>query len=268
MTTLPHDAGNAGSVTVEYSPDGRVATITIDRAAKLNALTLAMLDELRTVCVSIGRSAAAVVVVRTAGDRVFSVGADINHFSQLDSVAMWRSWVATGHAAFDAVEALPQPSVSVVDGLAYGGGLELALSTDFRVFASNARVALPETGLGTIPGWGGTQRLPALVGEHRAKDMILTRRVLDAPEALDWGIATRLAADGALDAEVDGLITQLLGSAPIAMQLAKQSLRAVAGGTPASISEALASGVAFATRDSAEGLAAFRDKRPPNFQNL
>ena len=256
-----------GDVFLSHSDDGRVATILLDRAAKLNALTLPMLDRLREVSIEAGRSRARVVLIRTAGEKVFSVGADINHFSDLNSVGMWRTWIATGHAAFAAVQAIPQPTVAVVDGLAYGGGFELALATDLRVLGSTVRVALPETGLGTVPGWGGTQRLAELIGVHRTKELVFTRRVLSAEEALTWGIATRLADEGDLEPELDRLVTELLGSAPVAVQLAKQIIDGAAAGAPSSTLEALASGVAAATGDLAEGVAAFREKRPPDFSD-
>jgi enoyl-CoA hydratase len=256
-----------GSVFVEFTRHSTVATILIDRAAKLNALTLSMLDALRQTCVELATSDARVVIVRTAGDRVFSVGADINHFAELDAVEMWRQWISTGHAAFSALANLPQPTIAVVDGLAYGGGLELALAADFRVLSETAQVALPEAGLGTVPGWGGTERLAALIGEHRTKEMILTRRVLTAAEALDWGIATRIAGADGLDASTDELLEQLLGSAPIASQVAKQIIRATVDGASSATLEALAAGVTASTSDLAEGIAAFRQKRPPRFTN-
>jgi enoyl-CoA hydratase len=256
-----------GKVSVSHSHDDRVATIILDRAAKLNALTLGMLDDFRAVCSDLSSSKAEVIVVRTAGEKVFSVGADINHFSGLAAVDMWRRWISSGHRAFDALATLPQPTVVAVDGLAYGGGLELALAADFRVLAANARIAFPETGLGTVPGWGGTERLAALVGEHRAKEMILTRRVLDASEALGWGVATRVAVDGEFEVALGQLLDELLGSAPVASQLAKQIIRAGVDGASSSILEALASGVAAASDDLAEGVAAFREKRPPRFSN-
>ncbi|MFP5018942.1 enoyl-CoA hydratase/isomerase family protein, partial [Paenarthrobacter ureafaciens] len=152
-------------VTVVYcSPDGHTATILIDRATKLNALTLQLLNELEAAVRDVDASTARLVLVRTAGEKVFCVGADINHFADLSAAGMWRDWIATGHRAFDALAGLRQPSIAVVDGLAFGGGLELALACDFRVIAREAKVALPETGLGTVPGWGGTERVTELAG--------------------------------------------------------------------------------------------------------
>lgn len=255
---------DAGTVTVGHSRDGLVATLLIDRAAKLNALTLGMLAQLEARLDEIAASAARVVVVRTGGTRVFSVGADIVAFSQLSAPDMWRRWISVGHRVLDRLAAQPQPTIAVVDGLAVGGGLELALACDLRVADRNARLGLPEAGLGTIPGWGGTARLTALVGASRAKELILTRRQVDAATAESWGLVNSVAF-GALDEEVDRYITDLLGSAPIAQQVAKQLVDAAAAGAPAAILESIASGFTAYTQDFSAGVHAFLHKGEPEF---
>jgi enoyl-CoA hydratase/carnithine racemase len=178
---------------------------------------------------------------------------------------MWRDWIATGHRAFDALAGLRQPSIAVVDGLAFGGGLELALACDFRVIAREAKVALPETGLGTVPGWGGTERVTELAGRARAKELVLTRRQLTGDEAVAWGLATAAAPRSALEDAVAGLSGELLAGAPVAVQLGKQLIDAAADGAPSRVLEALAGGLAAATADLAEGVAAFRGKRTARF---
>jgi enoyl-CoA hydratase len=255
-----------GTVTVTEEHDGLVATILIDRSAKLNALTLEMLAELEDRFDTLAGSAARAVVVRTGGDKVFCVGADIGAFSRLSAPQMWQQWIARGHRVFDRLARLPQPTVAVVDGLAVGGGLELALACDFRIAAPHARFGLPEVGLGTIPGWGGTARLTALVGASRAKELILARRQIDAETALAWGLVNAVTAD--LEGEVDRLAADLLGSAPIAQQVAKQLVDAAATGAPPAVLEALASGFTAYTDDYAEGVTAFLTKRKPRFQGL
>lgn len=256
-----------GSVTVDYSTDGSIATILVDRERKLNALTLNMLRQLSAVCEEIDRSEARVVVVRTAGARVFCVGADITHFTGISAVSMWREWVATGHGAFSRLAALRQPTLAVIDGLAFGGGLELALACDLRVMSADARVALPETGLGTVPGWGGTERLTELVGRSRAKQAVFTRQQLSADLAVEWGVVNYLAETDELVATVDSIVAELVSAAPVAVQLAKQIIDAAADGAPSSLLEALASGVAAASDDLTEGTRAFREKRSPHFQD-
>ncbi|MEV0830063.1 enoyl-CoA hydratase/isomerase family protein [Nonomuraea rubra] len=163
----------------------------------------------------------------------------------------------------DKLNALTLPMLAVVDGLAVGGGLELALACDLRIAHSRAAFGLPETGLGTIPGWGGTERLTRLVGASRAKELILTRRQIDAVTALHWGLVN--STTGNLAAEVDRWVADLLGSAPIAQQVAKQLVDAAAGGAPSATLEAIASGFTAHTEDFAEGVNAFLAKRTPHF---
>jgi len=254
-----------GEVTVGYSPDGHTATILLDRAPKLNALTLGLLEDLAGAAREVAASSARLVIVRTGGEKVFCVGADINHFADLSAAGMWRDWIATGHRAFDALAGLRQPSIAVVDGLAFGGGLELALACDFRVIAAEARVALPETGLGTVPGWGGTERATELVGRARAKELVLTRRQLAGEEALAWGLATAAAPKESLEEAVAKLSADLLAGAPLAVQMGKQLIDAAADGASSRVLEALAGGLAAATDDLAEGVAAFREKRGAQF---
>ncbi|MEU0470680.1 enoyl-CoA hydratase/isomerase family protein [Amycolatopsis sp. NPDC006131] len=254
----------SGSVTVTETADGQVATILISRPDKLNALTLEMLAELESHLDELASGAVRVVVVRTAGSKAFCVGADIEAFSRLSATDMWRRWIAEGHRVFDRLARLPQPTVAVVDGLAVGGGLELALACDLRLATPEATFGLPETGLGTIPGWGGTERLTTLVGPARAKELILTRRRADASTALGWGLVNAVAAD--IDAETDRWVHELLGSAPIAQQVAKQLVDAAAAGAPSAVLEALGSGFTAYTDDFAAGVQAFRTKSRPEFR--
>lgn len=258
------DTGTVGSVTVEYTRGGHVATLLIDRAAKLNALTLDMFDQLERGIAEIETSDVRVVLLRTAGDQVFSVGADIAAFSRFSAPDMWRRWIGLGHRVLDRLARLHQPTIAVLDGLAVGGGLELALACDLRIADQNAGLGLPEGGLGTIPGWGGTARLTALVGASRAKELILTRRRIDAGTAETWGLVNRVAF-GSLDAEVGQYVDDLLGTAPIAQQVAKQLVDAAAAGAPAAVTEALASGFTAGTEDYAAGLHAFLERSAPTF---
>jgi enoyl-CoA hydratase len=254
--------------TVELTESGPVATIVIDRSAKLNALTPELLDSLEDAVHQLRRSTARVVILRTGGVRGFCVGADITRFAGLDAVGMWRGWTALGHRVFDAIATLPQPTLAVLQGDAYGGGLELALATDFRVVAAHARLGLPETGLGTVPGWGGTERLTELIGPARAKLVCLARRHMNAQQALDWGVASVIAPIADLDTAVSALVDDVLGGAPIAVQLAKQLIDAAAAGVPARILEPLAGALTSTTADLAEGVAAFTEKRSSSFAGL
>ncbi|MFV0254133.1 MAG: enoyl-CoA hydratase/isomerase family protein [Beutenbergiaceae bacterium] len=254
-----------GQVRLEWHDDGATAQIVLDRPAKLNALTPAMLTGLEQACRAIEAGSARAAVVRSEGDRAFCVGADITLFSALDGIGMWRSWVADGHRAFAALAQLRCPTIAVIDGPAFGGGFELALACDLRIASSNALFALPETGLGTVPGWGGTGRLPALVGAARAKELVLTRRQLDAARALAWGVVNEVAAPEELAATVQSWISDIHGGAPVALALSKQLIDASLAGAPVNVVEAMAGGLAAGTADLGEGVAAFGERRPPRF---
>lgn len=247
--------------------EGPVATILLDRPAKRNALTPEMLRELDGQLAALAADhSIRVVVVRGAGDRAFCAGADIERFADLGPVEMWRSWTALGHAVFARLAAMPQPVIAAVHGNAFGGGLELALAADFRIIAEEARLGLPEAGLGTVPGWGGTERLVDAVGRSRAKEVVLARRILDGRTAVEWGLAARSVPAADLDAAVDELTNDLLGAAPVAAVLAKQLVDAAADGVPSRAIEPLAGALSAATTDLAEGVAAFRARRPPAFE--
>jgi enoyl-CoA hydratase len=254
-----------GEVRVSFERDGQVATILLDREAKLNALTMSMLDQLVTACEQVEASTARVVMVRTAGSRVFCVGADITRFAELDSVTMWSDWIARGHRAFDRLAALRQPTIAVIDGIALGGGLELALACDLRVISGNARVGLPEAGLGTVPGWGGTSRLVEALGRARAMELMLTRRQLSGVQAEAWGLATRFAPEEYIDMAAEALANEVLGSAPLAAQFIKQLAAAGSDGASTQVLESLAGGFTSTTSDLREGITAFREKRSPKF---
>ena len=153
----------------------RVATVTLHRPAKLNAIDPAMLDQLETVLRALdANDAARVVLVTVAGDRAFCVGADIHAWAALDPLTMGRRWIKDGHRVLDALAGLRQPTIAVINGYCFGGGLEVALACDLRLAGDGSAFAAPEVKLGTVPGWGGTQRLAALIGVARAKQMIFT----------------------------------------------------------------------------------------------
>jgi enoyl-CoA hydratase/carnithine racemase len=239
--------------------------VTLDRPAKLNALTPEMLGSLEKALALLSTTDTRVVVLRGAGEKAFCVGADINRFSVLSPLEMWQFWTARGHQVFGCLSRLRPPTVAVLHGATLGGGLELALACDFRVAAKDARLGLPEVGLGTVPGWGGTERLTEVVGRTRAKEVVLARRVLDGQTAHEWGLVNRVAGREGLEAALDELVSDLAGGAPMAVQLAKQLIDAAADGAPRGVLEPLASGLAAATNDLREGVAAFKERRSPVF---
>ncbi|MFW6597776.1 enoyl-CoA hydratase/isomerase family protein [Propionibacteriaceae bacterium Y2011] len=256
-----------GVVEVSTDHEGAVVTLTINRPAKLNALTLPLLADLAAAVTAAEEShTARVLVIRTAGDRAFSVGADIKHFSTMSPVQMHREWLRRGHRAYEVIEQSILPTVAVIDGPAFGGGLELALACDLRLVTTTARLGLPEVGLGTIPGWGGATRLPRLIGAARASDLVLTRRQLTGAESVDWGICTRLAEPDGLDAALADLIDQLLGGAPHAQAVAKQLIALAGSDVPPYLGESLGGALTTTSQDFAEGVAAFTEKRSPTFR--
>jgi enoyl-CoA hydratase len=265
MALTESTAAHAGQVSVSWNDTRTVATLLLDRPTKLNALTPEMLDALLDQLRALNDSDARVLLVRATGEKAFCVGADITRFAPLTAVQMWRDWTAKGHRVFDALATMRQPTIAVVHGAAFGGGLELALACDFRMVAEQARLGLPEVGLGTVPGWGGTERLTELVGRARAKEVVLARRTLDGDLAHAWGIATAVAPKAELDNIVDQLVEQLLGGAPVAVQLAKQLIDAAAEGAPSRVLESLAGGLTSATDDLREGIAAFQQRRTATF---
>jgi enoyl-CoA hydratase len=249
---------------VSLALDTNVATLTLRRPAKLNALTPEMLDILGTHINTIAASDVRVVVLRGEGPRAFCVGADIDRFAGLSPVQM-LSWTARGHRVFDALAGLRQPTVAVVHAVALGGGTELALACDFRIVTVDTRLGLPEVGLGTVPGWGGTERLTKLIGRARAKDIILARRMIDGVTAEAWGLATVCVAASAIEPAVTNLVDRLASGGPLAIALAKQIIDAAADGAPSRVLEALAAAVTSATEDLHVGVDAFRSKATPRF---
>lgn len=258
------EAPTTGTVHLDIDADG-VATLTLDRPHKLNALSLELLDRLEASLKEVEGSKARVLVLRTAGDRAFCVGADIGQFSGFTPVQMWKTWIKEGHRIFRLLANLSQPTIAVIDGPALGGGLELALACDFRVAATSAKLGLPEVGIGTIPGWGGTERLTKLVGEARAKQLILAGRQITADTALAWGLVTETADPAALEGVVDALVADLLKGAPVAQQTAKQLIHAAAQGVDSALLEAIASGFTTGTCDFAAGMGSFKEKKSPVF---
>ena len=252
---------------VHLHTQDRIATITIDRPEKLNALTLEMIDELESHIVGLERDRnPRVVLITGAGDRSFCVGADINAWSSLDAVDMWKDWIREGHRVFGRIASLRIPTIAVLNGYTFGGGLELALAADLRVAADDIQVALPEVKLGIVPGWGGTHRLPALIGPARAKHMVLAGIRIDASRALDWGLVNEIAPKASLMNRALEIAESIAENAPLAVQMAKQLIDGGATDKSGYYLEALASGFARFTEDAHEGIAAFKEKRQAMFK--
>jgi len=258
-----------GNSKIGLTVDGAVATVTLNRPEKLNAIDPAMLTELEDVCGRlVGERDIRAVLLTGAGERAFCVGADINAWSGLAPLEMWRWWIRDGHRAFERIARLPQPVIAALNGHAFGGGLELALAADLRVAAEGVELALPEAKLGTVPGWGGTQRLPALIGASRAKRMVFTGGRIDAATAERWGLVDEVVPRAGLMARARTLADEIAANAPLSVQIAKSLIDSTQGdghGVGVTL-EALAGALAATTNDGREGVAAFRERRPPRFE--
>jgi enoyl-CoA hydratase len=231
----------------------------------MNALDRPTLEELRDRLAELAEDAGARVVVLTgAGDRAFVAGADIKYMSGL-SVKEAKDWGGLGHTCAQLLETMPKPTIAAVNGFALGGGCELALACDLRYAASTAKLGQPEINLGIIPGWGGTQRLPRVVGLGVAKELILTGRVVGAEEALRLGLVNGVH-DPVLDKARE--VAELLASkAPLALGAIKRTTNhALQGDHVENLQrEAEEFGGLFASEDAKEGLTAFAEKREPRF---
>ena len=251
---------------VQLDRDGNVATVTLSRLVKLNALTPAMLDQLEQVVRELDADTNIRVVILTgAGDKAFCVGADINQWAALQPLDMWRRWVRRGHQVFDQWARLRQPVITAINGHAFGGGLELAITGDIRIAAAHAQFALPEASIATCPGWSGTQRLVQLIGASRAKYLALSGARVSAADALASGLVHEVVQAGELQSRALTLAREMAAKAPVALQLTKQLVNAAAGENAAATLEAMAGALAASTQDAAEGIRSFREKRPPNY---
>lgn len=243
---------------------GRLAELRLDNPAKLNCLTPDMLADLARHCDEIDGDAGCLGVVVTAeGDRAFCTGADIKAWADLSPADFARQWVRGGHRIFDRLARLSKPTVAALTGPAFGGGLELAAACDIRVMVPDASLALPEAGVGIVPGWSGTQRLMRLLPEPVVKEMALFGRRLSADRALALGFVAEVAADARPAAFA--IAGKLETTSPRAVEVAKYMIHAAAGEDGAAMVEALGSGMIGASADKAEGVAAFRAKRKPEF---
>jgi enoyl-CoA hydratase len=255
------------NIVFETSGDG-IATLTVNRPAKLNAINRATMSELGT---AFDQAAASPevkgLVVTGAGEKSFVAGADIGELAKLSPLET-EQLSRFGQATFRKLELLGKPSVAAIQGFALGAGLELAMACTLRVAASGAKLGLPEVKLGLLPGYGGSQRLPRLVGMGRALELLLTGEPITGEQALPLGLVNQVCEPQQVQERARELLIRILKNGPAAIALA---LRAVDVGMSSGLDEGLrfeaaAFGLAAATEDSREGTAAFVEKRPANFQ--
>lgn len=251
--------------TVHLLSHGPIAELRLDNPAKLNALTPAMLQALQTHLDALeADTTLRCLVISAEGDRAFCVGADITAWSGLSPALFARDWVRGGHRIFDRIARLHVPTIAALSGHAFGGGLELAATCDLRVMAPKATLALPETGVGIVPGWSGTQRIAAQLPQAVLKELVLTGRRLTAERALALGFVNELAEDTLTQSMA--LAQEIVARAPQATEVAKYLLCAALDEDRAAMVEALGGAVMAGSPDKTEGVAAFREKRPAQFK--
>jgi len=244
-----------------------IATVTVSRPDKLNSLDTQAIAELHRAALELKADASVKgVIVTGAGPKAFVAGADIGELSRqgpLDG----RERALRGQAAFDAFATMGKPVVAAVNGVALGGGCELAMACHLRIASENAKFGQPEVKLGITPGYGGTQRLPRLVGSGRALHLLLTGAAIDAAAALRIGLVTKLVPRDQLAAEAETLLRTILANGPVAVALV---IEAVRRGTEMTLEEGLKLeadlfALVSATEDMHEGTKAFVEKRPARF---
>jgi len=245
-----------------------VATLTVNRPDKLNALDDQVVAQLHQAALAL-RAAPEVrgVILTGAGPKAFIAGADIGDLAQ-QGVLQGRERSRNGQAMLRAFETMGKPVLAAVNGYALGGGCELAMACHVRIASENAKFGQPEVKLGITPGYGGTQRLPRIVGKGNALHLLLTGEQVDAREALRIGLVTRVVPADRLLAEADTLMRVILANGPLALKL---TMEAVDRGLEMTLEEGLALeadafGLVAATDDMKEGLHAFLEKRPPKFE--
>jgi enoyl-CoA hydratase len=254
-------------VAIQVSNSEGIVLVTIDRPDALNALNRETLTELRDRLRELANDTAARVVVLTgAGERAFAAGADIKEMVEM-GVLEGHTWGSLGHECGRLLESMPKPTLAAVNGLALGGGCELALACDIRYASEQAKFGQPEINLAVIPGWGGTQRLARAVGPALAKDLIMTGRTIDAAEALRIGLVSTLYPHAELLERVLETAESLAKKSPLALSAAKDAAnRALQGDLSAGLSyEAILFAALFASDDQKEGMRAFVEKREPGF---
>lgn len=254
-------------MTIDLTRVDEFAVITLNRPDALNALSFESMAAFRGALEEVAQSDARALLIIGAGGKAFCAGADIKELQGRNLVAQKRGAEA-GQATFAQLERLPMPSLAIINGYAFGGGLELALACTLRIATRNARMALPEIKLGLIPGYGGTQRLPRVVGEARALDMIMTGRTVDAEEAHRIGLVQRLIDGDPLPAGI-AYAREFSGYSLPVLAFAREAVgRGLATTLAAGLKiEADLSTLAYQTRDAAEGMTAFVNKRKPNFRD-
>lgn len=249
--------------------DGGVATLTVDRPAQRNALDVPLVTELTAALGNLDAGVRALVITG-GGEKSFIAGADINDLLGY-TPEQARRHIEVGHRLFSLIEELPIPTLAAINGYCLGGGLEIAMACDIRLASANARFGQPEVKIGMPCGWGGTERLQRLIGQSRAKYLMLTGAMWDADAALASGLIAEVVPDvAALRARAAELGAELAGRSPVVLRATKQMIADAHGATPRQVAhrDELALAYLMTTADAKEGLSAFLEKRPAVYRGL
>ena len=245
-----------------------LTTITINRPSKLNALNKETINELHQAFkIAEEDRITKVIIITGSGEKAFVAGADISEFADF-SIAEGKNLAAKGQALlFDFVANLATPVIAAVNGFALGGGLELAMAAHFRIASDNAKMGLPEVSLGVIPGYGGTQRLPQLIGKGRAMEMIMTAGMIDAKTAHNYGLVNHVTTQEELMEFTQKIASKIMRNSSVAIASAIAAINAgFEGGENGFDAEVTQFGICFGTADFKEGTTAFLEKRRADFQ--
>jgi len=252
---------------VQLTVNEGIATLVINRPKQLNALNKQTLAEISEAFESMRNDDGVKVVIMTgSGEKAFVAGADIKEFANFSGV-QGSELAKTGHmTVFNSIEEFSKPVIAAINGFALGGGLELAMAAHVRIASDNARMGLPETSLGVIPGYGGTQRLPQLIGKGRALEMIFSAKMIDADTALNYGLVNAVVPQEALQATAENMALGFMKNSIVAMGYAVEAVNAgMLEGAIGYDVEVQAFGDCFETADFKEGTKAFLEKRKPEF---
>lgn len=243
-----------------------IATITLARPEKLNALDDVMVGLLGRFADAVDADRSVRAVILTAEGKAFCAGGDIVAWGGLSPLEMGQGWVRSGHRAFDKLARMKPPVIAAMNGHALGGGLELAVTADIRICEAQAKIGLPETGLGMIPGWSGTQRLVRRLGGQVARRLALTGEIVTAEQALSLGIVDQVVEKGGALAAAQAMAERICQRGPVANLVVKQLINAAEDEDSGAIMETLASSLVSYTDDVKEGVAAFQQKRTPAYR--
>ena len=254
--------------TIKYEVKEGIAYVTVNRPQAMNALNTQVLDELYTAFYQVAKETAVKAAIVTGEGKAFVAGADIAQMKDLDAIE-GRAMMIKGHNVMNFMESIEKPIIAAVNGFALGGGCELSMACDFRIASEKAKFGQPEVNLGIIPGFGGTQRLPRLVGKAMGKYLIMTAEMIDAQEAFRIGLVEKVVSPEELMPTCEKLARTIMSKAPLAIAAAKTVINNGYGldMKTASAMEIEAFTAPFASQDKVEGMSAFLEKRPAVFKS-